>query len=270
MPSNQQTLANWSLQRLCNRMLSTIVVLPLVPRYPRQRIQHLQHRSIRAIIFPCLVGRITPKVSRALSVAFTQCTDPLKILESSRHNCSDLILVQIKLSHSTGQEIICFRTMLRELTKFRHRQTQVMGHPLSFIFSAAHQLGEPGVCSSPILPPVPHSTDQFSRVHMHVSPLVTDCKPRRPLRVSHEKISSLRAVKAGPVKDHSVRSKPSLSSKCMRSLEEFCIDADQSALCRSGDLAGIAEARRCLKNCRRFCGPVGSFSLRTAAHDTIA
>jgi hypothetical protein len=66
---------------------------------------------------------ITPKVSRALPVAFTHCTDPLKVLESSRYNRGHLITVQIKLSHSTGQEISCFRTMLCELAKFRHRQT---------------------------------------------------------------------------------------------------------------------------------------------------
>src|SRR5215472_1755644 len=183
MPSNQQTLANWSLQRLCNRMLSTIVVLPLVPRYPRQRIQHLQHCSIRAIIFPCLVGRITPKVLRTLSVAFTHCTHPLKVLESSRYNRGDLILVQIKLSHSTGQEISCFGTMLRELTKFRHRQTQVMSHPLSFIFSAAHQFREAGVYSSPILPPSPHPTDHSPRVHVHVCLFVITAAQLRPLQV---------------------------------------------------------------------------------------
>src|SRR5271166_2997271 len=78
--------------------------LPLAPRYPRQSIQHLQHRNIRTIILPCRVGWITPKVSRALPVAFTHCTDPLKVLESSRYNRGHLITVQIKLSHSTGQE----------------------------------------------------------------------------------------------------------------------------------------------------------------------
>ena len=43
---------------------------------------------------------------------------PAAGLESSRCDRGHLILVQIKLSHSTGQEISCFRTMLRELTKF--------------------------------------------------------------------------------------------------------------------------------------------------------
>src|SRR6516164_1663787 len=61
-----------------------------------QCIQHLQHRNIRAVIFPSLVGRITPKVSCALSVAFTHCTNPLKILESPGHGRGDLILFEIK------------------------------------------------------------------------------------------------------------------------------------------------------------------------------
>jgi hypothetical protein len=46
----------------------------------RQSIQHLQHRNIRTIILPCRVGWITPKVSRTLPVAFTHCTDSLKVL----------------------------------------------------------------------------------------------------------------------------------------------------------------------------------------------
>jgi hypothetical protein len=83
-------------------------VLPLAPRDPGQCIQHLQHRNIRVVIFPCPVGRITPKVSRALSAACTHCTDPLKVLESSWYSRSDLVPVEIKLSHSTGQQISCF------------------------------------------------------------------------------------------------------------------------------------------------------------------
>ena len=79
-------------------------LLPLAPRHPRQCIQHLQHRNIRAVIFPCPVGRITPKVARALSVACTHCTNPLKILESPGYGRGDLILVEIKGSYSTGQE----------------------------------------------------------------------------------------------------------------------------------------------------------------------
>jgi hypothetical protein len=78
-------------------------------------------------------------------VTCTHCTNPLKILESPRYGRGDLIFIEIKGSYSTGQEISCFRTMLGELTKFRNRQTQVMSHSLSFIFSAACQLGEAGV-----------------------------------------------------------------------------------------------------------------------------
>jgi hypothetical protein len=65
-----------------------------------------------------MVGRITLKVSCALSVAFTHGTNSLKVLESSRYNRGDLIPVEIKLSHSTRQKISCFRTMLCELAKF--------------------------------------------------------------------------------------------------------------------------------------------------------
>ena len=70
------------------------------------------------------------------------------------------------------REISRFRSMLCELTKFRNWQTQVMSHSLSLIFPAAHQLGEAGVCSSPILPPSAHATDHFPRLRRHLCLLV--------------------------------------------------------------------------------------------------
>jgi hypothetical protein len=139
---------------------------------PRQCGQHLQHRSVWAIIFPCLVGRITSKVSRAPSVAFTHCTDPLKILESSRYNRIDLPHVDTKRSHSVRQQISCFRTVPRQPTKLRYGQAQIMSHSLSFIFTAANQFREAGFCSSPIPPPLPHSTEHFTRVQIKHVPLL--------------------------------------------------------------------------------------------------
>lgn len=68
--------------------------------------QHLQHRNIRAVIFPCSVGWITRKVSRAQSVTFTHCAKPLQLSERARLNCGDFVAIEIKHLHSTRQENI--------------------------------------------------------------------------------------------------------------------------------------------------------------------
>jgi hypothetical protein len=75
-----------------------------------QRNQHLQHRSIRAVTFPCSVGRITRKVSHAPSVTFTHCAKPLKFPERARFSRGDFVPIEIKHNHSTHQENIGFGT----------------------------------------------------------------------------------------------------------------------------------------------------------------
>jgi len=75
-----------------------------------QRNQHLQHRSVRAVMFPCSLGQITRKVSRAPSVTFTHYAKPLKFPERAGFSRGDFVPIEIKHNHSTHEENIGFGT----------------------------------------------------------------------------------------------------------------------------------------------------------------